>query len=108
MKNELNPAVGLAFREIEFRELFHAGDEGGAGRNGAQRVGIRLTFHGARVGVHGGQKHEGKNRGDQREQRKVGEIRGALKSEMRPQPNRACGESGRSLQTLRRPECAML
>lgn len=49
VKNELDPGVGLAFREVEFRQLFHAGDEGGAGRYGPQRVGIRLALHGARV-----------------------------------------------------------
>ena len=50
VEDEFNPRVGLAFREIQFRQLFHAGDEWGARGNGPQRVSIGLALHGARSG----------------------------------------------------------
>ena len=86
VKDEFNPGVGLAFGEVEFCQFFHAPDEGFAGGNGAEGVRIRLALHGAGVGVHRRQQQKRKNRGDQREQRKVGEVRRAVKSEMWSQP----------------------
>ena len=60
VEDELNPRMGLAFGEINFRQFFHAGDEGGAGWDRFQRISIRLALHGARIGIHCRQQHQGK------------------------------------------------
>ena len=48
MEDEFNPGVGPAFREVECSELFHAGNEGSAGRYGSESVGVRLALQGSR------------------------------------------------------------